>query len=241
MTDERIRAVHEMLAAFRALGRRPILALTLLSVFLAVAGTGIFHLLGPQTDDPDLLLVSLSTVFFAVAGIYLQISIILAAASSGEAHGPDPWIKAALKHRCFWRYVGAILFAGLFVALGALALLVGAIVVGGIVGLAEPAVVLERKGAADALGRSAELTKPVRPQVALIFGVLWLPPLVYSVLESALEIRLELPADVALAVAGAVLPAAGVIAMTNVFVKLGGAPTPPLQTLLYKAKADSPP
>jgi hypothetical protein len=200
--------------------------------------SSINDLLGPRADE-YLFLAFASDLFFGVASIYMQIAMTMAAASSGEPHGADPWIKAALRRRCFWRYLGASLLAVILILVGVLALVVGAVVVGAALVLTQAAVVLEQKGPVDALRRSAELTKPVRRQTATIFLILWLPALVPYVLIQLFEIELNLAAGILFSLAGNVLSVLGTIAFTRTFVKLGGAAAPPLQTLLYKDHASS--
>jgi hypothetical protein len=228
-----IRPLQEMGAAFRALATAPFLALMLLDILLAVVTLSIANLTNDSTQYAYLSFPS--TLFFAATSIYLQIAVTLAAAAGGgDRHGADPWIKAALRHRCFWRVVGASLLMALAVMVGALLLIVGAVIVGSRLALSQAAVVLERKPVGEALQRSTELTQPARVPVGVMFTVLWLVPFAVSVIDVT-GVHLPSSVEVAITVAGNVTWVMWTIAITRVFVKLGGAPAPPLQTLLYKA------
>jgi hypothetical protein len=232
-----IKPGREIVAAFRALTQKPFLTLVLVDILLALGNLSITQLTRVEASAQILFLTFSSTLFFGVAAVYLQIAVTLAAASTqGETHGADPWLKAALRQRCFWRLVGASLLAAFFVMAGTLMLVIGAIVVGSAVALTQPAVVLERKRPVAAINRSGELTKPVRRAVGVIFAVLWFAP---AALSFALTWGAELPnmAQIPFSVCSAIFYMAATIAFARVFVQLGGAPAPPVQTLLYKARA----
>lgn len=227
---------HELAEGIRLLVRAPFLSLTLVGVFLAVVGASITDLTNLGSSDDFEYLGFISGILFAIVGLYLQVAITLAAASSGEPQGADPWIRAAIRHRCFWRYIGVSLLAAVLVLLGAVALIVGGIIVGSAVLLCQAAVVLERRRPTEALGRSAELTKPVRGRVAVIFVAVWVVPVGASLLPELLGADTDTIVRLVLGALGTIWGTAGTIAVTRVFVRLGGAPAPPLQTLLYKER-----
>ncbi|MEA2510116.1 MAG: hypothetical protein QOG21_2198 [Actinomycetota bacterium] len=178
-----------------------------------------------------------------VVSALLQIAILLAAANPEPGKGADPWIVAALRKRCFWRFALTRLVITLMVVLGvALVLLIGfqlsllwltlfglvvasawGFVLGSVVGLAEQAAVLERRWPFNAMGRSAELTRPARRPVGILFVLSVVAPnflagrfLGLDLLENLGPFRL-LPALVAI-----VVSTAGLIALTRAYVSLGG-------------------
>jgi hypothetical protein len=170
--------------------------------------------------DPAIGLLAFA---LAVMSVYLQIAFTLAGASKAPGRSADAWIKAAFKRRCFWRYLVTGLFAVALVAVGALALLVGAFVVGAIVGLAQPAAVLERRNPLEAIRRSAALSRPARVPVGTVFGVLVLIPNVILVVMAQLSFDRDLsPAWNVGGLALVALTVAGTIALARAFVSLGG-------------------
>lgn len=230
----RLSATGEIGAAFRALARPPLLSLLLLNCMISVVAIGISVGLGPKSSDDLVLLGQISTYVLDAIGIYVQIAVVLAASAVAAEHSADLWLRAAFRHRCFWRFLGGTILEVVLVLLGTAALIVGAFVVGGIVALTQAAVILERKMPVDALRRSAELTSPVRRQVATVFSLLLLTPLVAGAAAVALELDLNVGAQLTLTIAGSVLSIGAAVALTHIFVKLGGTPAPPVQTLLYK-------
>jgi hypothetical protein len=230
-----INAGAELAAAARALVRRPFFVLLCLSYLLALVGTSISLQFDASNADASFTLARASSIIIEVLGIYLQIAVVLVAGSSGEPASADPWMRAAFKHRCFWRFFAVTVLEVFAMLLGFVAVVVGAAIVGGIVALGQAAVVLERRQPVDALRRSAALTGPVRGPVALIFFVLFAVPVGAGVVLLALGIELPLGWEFVVTVVGATTSFMASIALTRIFVKLGGAPTPPVQTLLYKA------
>ena len=230
-----ISAGAEMAGAVRSLSKRPLLVLLLLSYLLALVAMSISSQVDASSSDASLSLARASNVVVEVIGIYLQIAVVLVAGSASIERAADPWIRAAFKHRCFWRYFAVTILEVLLALIGAVAALVGAAVVGGIIGLGQPAVVLERLQPIVALRRSAALTKTARRPVGIVFFVLLLLPLAGGLVLLALDAHPGVVADTALTVVGATTSFVATVALTRIFVKLGGAPAPPVQTLLYKA------
>jgi hypothetical protein len=157
-----------------------------------------------------------------VMWVYLGIAFTLAAASKDPGRSADSWIKAALRRRVFWRAFGTGLVATLLVLAGAVAFIVGAFVVGAIVALAEPAAVLERKNPIEAIRRSAELTRPARVAVGIIFGALVLIPSLVLLVLPELALNGLGPAGNLAGLALVVLWVTGTIALARAFVTLGG-------------------
>jgi hypothetical protein len=187
------------------------------------------------------LLVSLVTASLGAAGtevatwlllaavtLYVQIATILAAGSAEPDPSGDAWMRAAFRARCFWRFVAVELFIFVMVGLGLFVVVVGALVIGAYVALAEQAVVLERLGVVQALSRSVDMSQGHRKSVGLIFAVMVLLPNV--ALPVAYAVGLDdtaLERGLASAVT-VVVTTAGTLALTRAFVELGGksSPTP---------------
>jgi hypothetical protein len=239
LMDEGGPVVHpatQIIDAFRMLLRRPFAEVLLLTLLIAAASAIVGTLLDSRGRSEYGYLVTISSIFFVAVSTYLQIAVVLAAAGEGTTSHADAWIRVAFKRRCFWRYLGVTLLSSLLILVGALALLIGAIVVGAILFVSQPAVVLERTGPGDALSRSAELTRPVRREAAIIFAALSLPAYAGYLLVPLFHLDLGIMAAIGLTWASNIFSLASTFAATRVFVRLGGTPTPPLDTLLYKAK-----
>lgn len=229
----------EIGAALRLLVRPPFSTILLLELLFTVASASIADLIGPTPSEEFGFLGLGSTFLFGIVSLYLQIATTLAAGGSGE-RSAEGWIRAALRHRCFWRFVGVTILSLLYIMLGLLLLVVGAIVMGAGISLAQPAVVLERAGPGAGITRSSELTKPVRKPMGIMFSFFWLPVVGFAIVLWILEIQLDFIPQILVSIPSTALTMAATVAFTRVFVKLGGAPAPPLQTLLYKSSAGSP-
>jgi hypothetical protein len=212
---DRVRAGRLITRSLRDVSRPPYAVLVALSLFIYVVSFSVSQ----AADDVSLLF----TLLLAAVSAYVQIACTLAAATPEPATSADAWLVAALRRRCLWRFLLAEVAAILLIVVGLVALVVGGFVVGGIVALAQPAAVLERKGPIEAIRRSAELGRPARAALAVVFGALVLAP------GMALQIAYETGAQEALGpsflVAGAlgvVLMMAGTIALARAFTMLGG-------------------
>lgn len=208
--------------AFRSLLEPPFRALAALAVFVSLVSSTV-----PAEGDEAVLA---ATLVLIAASLYLQIATTLAAADAAPQGSADTWLKLAFARRCFWRYVAtSILVLLLVVAAGLLGLVVGGFIVGGITALADPAVVLERRGPTAAIARSAELGKPARKPLIAIFGLLVLVPGVGVQLGDVMwDLRERVgPVWPAIPVIVLILGLAGAIALTRAFVALGGRTTPP--------------
>jgi uncharacterized membrane protein len=205
-----------MSRALRDLWRPPLAILVILNLFLSVTWNA-----APQENLMDLLLALLVTG----ASIYVQIATNLVGGAREPGASGDVWFRAALRRRCFWRLVAVELVVIVAVAAGALLLVVGAIVVGGITSLAEPAVVLERDRPIAAIRRSARMSRPARAPLMIVFGLLVLVPALVGPAASFAGIS-GLP----LVMVGLVLlplSMAGTVALARAYVALGGTPAPP--------------
>jgi hypothetical protein len=211
---------------------------TLLSVELLI--TLVAATIPANATDASAILGGLVLV---VVSAVLQIAILLAAAESEPGRSADAWVVAALRKRRFWRFALTRVLTTVMVVLGvALVVVLGArlpvgwlvtvalatalgwgFVVGSVIGVAEQAAVLERRWPFDAMGRSAELTRPARQVVGLLFALVVVLPNVVAdrllgvdLLGSWGILRL-LPA-----VAAIVVSTGGLIALTKAYIGLGG-------------------
>ena len=218
---------------FASLTRSPFRTLVLLSVLIAVTSTTF----GEVPDGTEAAL----SVLLLGASIYIQIAIILAAGRDDPEPSADTWLLGAVRRRCFWRFVGTSLVVVLGLFVGALLLVVGIFFVGALVGLAQSACVLERRLPMDAINRSARLANPARVSVGIVFGLLVLFPALatqgVAVAGWTDELGFLWPVSL---VVGELISAAGTIALTRMFVALGGEATPALDRLA-PAKAAPPP
>jgi len=224
----RISAGATMRDAFSTLIKPPFRTLLALGILVSLVSNTL-----PETADGTTLLVAL---ILLALGLYLQIAVTVAAADPNPTQSADVWLKEAFARRCFWRYFATSVFVLLVVLLaGVVGLIVGGFFMGGVVALSDPSVVLERRGPADAISRSAELSKGNRPALALIFGVLILIPgmsvqvggLVWDLPELAGDLWAVVPLLVL------ILGMTGAIALTRTFLALGGSkvPLPPRESV----------
>lgn len=224
---EPVKAGRFILDGLVSLLRPPHRSLLLLSAVVSVTSARI----GVDRSAPDQTALLLSLGLFAVS-VYIQIAITLAAGRVEADPSADFWIKAAWRRRVFWRYLFASLVAVGALLIGVAFFVVGLFVAGAVVALAGPAVVLERRSPLHAVFRSAQLTKGSRVAVGVVFAVLFvLPTLGVQAAFIAKLDRTVGPAWIAVTVVAEVLGLAGVIALTRMFVQLGGNPTPPPQQI----------
>ncbi len=216
-SQTRISASATIRDALASLSRPPFRTLLFLGILVSLVGNTL-----PQSTDGSTVLAAL--VLLAL-GLYLQIAVTMAAADLNPTSSADVWLKEAFARRCFWRYFATSVLVLIAVLLaGIVGLIIGGFLLGGVVALSDPAVVLERRGPAEAMSRSAELSKGNRPALALIFGVLILVPgmsvqvggLVWDLPTMAGDLWPLVPVLVL------ILGMAGAIALTRTFLALGG-------------------
>lgn len=209
---------------FSALFRRPFRGILLLVLLVTLVLETL-----PQEGDSTTLFAALLLIALT---LYLQITVVLAAGEAQPSESVDVWLKRALARRCFWRYVAISIAVMLTVlAAGVIGLIVGGFFMGGVLALAEQAVVLENKRPAEAIARSAQLGRPARNALIVVFGLLVLiPGLVVQIGTLVWDLR-EVVGTIwpAVPVAVTILGLAGTIALTRAFLALGGtvAPTRP--------------
>ena len=206
----------------RSLLRPPHRNLLLLSVIVSITSARI----GLDRAAPDQTELLLSLGLFVVS-LYVEIAVTLAAGRYEADPSADMWVKAAWRRKVFWRYLFASIVAVAALMVGALAFVVGLFVAGAIVGLIGPAVVLERRTPIPAAFRSAQLTKGSRVPVGIVVAVLFVLPTLGVQVAFISELDRTLGAAwIALTVVAEILRLGGVIAVTRMFVQLGGSPTP---------------
>lgn len=220
-TETRLSANAAMRDGFSALLKPPFRTLVVLGLFVSLVSNTL-----PETGDELTLFAALLLLALA---LYLQIATTVAAADPNPTPSADVWLKEAFARRCFWRYFATSVLVVLIVLLaGLVGLIVGGFLMGGIVALADPAVVLERRTPANAIARSAELSKGHRPPLVVIFGLLVLLPgmgvqvggLVWDLPALAGPLWPLVPMVVL------VLGSAATVALTRIFLALGGEKVP---------------
>jgi hypothetical protein len=214
VTDPKVRAGPVMARGMLDLIHRPFVTLLMLNIMLSAVTASL-----GSNDDSILVAWLLLTALV----VYVQIATILAASSNDPDPRGDPWIRAAFKARRFWRFVAIEIFVFVVVALGLFLLVIGAVVAGAYIGLAEQAVVIERSGVAQAVVRSYEVGDAARRAVGVIFGTLVLFPNVALPVAYSLGADESTLARVGVSALAAVLTMAGTIALTRTFVDLSEA------------------
>ena len=209
---------------FSSLVRPPFRTLVLISLLIAVTSTTF-------SDRPGETETALSFVLL-IASVYLQIAIILAAGTTDPSPSADAWLVGSFRRRCFWRFIGTSLVVVLGLVAGTLLLVVGIFFVGALLGFAQSACVLERKLPMEAVTRSASIAATGRPAVGIVFGLTILLPTVATQTAVLLGWTEGVgPIWAAILLAAEVVTIAGTIALTRMFVQMGGEPTPPLDHL----------
>ena len=199
---------------FGALFRPPFRTLWLLTLLVAAASPS----LGTSTDGVSLA----ATLLFVLVTFLLEMAVVLAAAHETPELSADTWIRAALRRRAFWRFVVTGIVTDVAVGAGLLVLIIGGLVIAGIVGLAPQAALLERKLPFQALARSAELTRPVRGQIATVYGLLVLVPTLIAVVPYLTGAEVTASIQTAIGAVTSTVGLAASIALTKAFVELGG-------------------
>lgn len=213
------RASSAIRDGFAALWKAPFRTLVLVGVLIAATSTTF-------SEEPTETEFALSLVLL-VASLYVQIAIILAAGRTEPEPSADVWLRGAVRRRCMWRFLGTSFVVILGLAAGALLLVVGIFFVGALLAFAQVAAVLERKLPMEAVSRSAKVAAEARLPVGMVFGLLILVPT--AVVQTAPFVGwtdtsgLLWPVGLVFA---ELLTIAGTIALTRMFVALGGNATP---------------
>ena len=205
---------------FSALWRPPFRTLLLVSALIGVTSTSFSE----QPSETEIFF----SLILLIASLYVQIAIVLAAGRPDAEPSADVWLRGAVRRRCLWRFLGTSFLMVLGLAAGLLLLVVGIFVVGALLAFAQSAAVLERRYPMDAVSRSARVVSQARLPVGIVFGLLILVPTV--VVQTAPFLGWDQDVSVLwpVAIVGAeIVTIAGTVALTRMFVALGGDATPP--------------
>ena len=209
-----LRAGSLMTQALKDLTRAPFALILLLDLLIYGASASV-----SQIDDAVLF----GALLLAAVSAYLQIATIMAASGSDE-RSADEWIKAAFRHRVFWRFALTGLLTITVILLGFLALIVGGLVVGAMLALAQPASVLERAWPFQAMRSSVALSEGNRVPIGIVFALLFIVPL--AVMQTGAQLRWDRDfgaAWIAIGAVGTIAGLVGVIALTHAYTALNGA------------------
>ncbi|MGH2826287.1 MAG: hypothetical protein ACRDKF_04870, partial [Actinomycetota bacterium] len=124
----------------------------------------------------------------------------------------------------FWRFALTGLLTITVILLGFLALIVGGVVIGAMLALAQPASVLERAWPFQAMRSSVALSEGNRVPIGIVFALLFIVPLV--VMQTGAQLRWDQnlgAAWIAIGAVGTIAGLVGVIALTHAYSALGGA------------------
>jgi hypothetical protein len=171
-----------------------------------------------QVDDASLF----GAILLTVVSAFVQIALTMAAASD-EERSSDEWVKLALKRGVFWRFIltGIITIVAVFV--GLVALIVGGLILGALLGLAQTVAIQERAWPPSAIKRSIALSKAHRMPIGSIFAITFILP--NALIQTGAQLRWDREWGLAWDALGAVatiLTLAGVIALARAYVALGG-------------------
>lgn len=208
-----LRAGSLMARALKDLLRPPFSLILLLDLLIYGASSSV-----SQIDDAVLF----GALLLAAVSAYLQIATIMAASSTRE-RSADEWIKAAFRRRVFWRFALTGMLAITMILLGFLALIVGGLVIGSMLALAQPASVLERAWPFQAMRSSVALSVGNRVPIGIVFALLFVVPI--AVLQAGTQFRWgrDLGAAwTAIGALGTIASLVGAIALTRAYIALGG-------------------
>lgn len=213
----RLRPASLMGTGLKDLFRPPMAVLLLLDMLIF----GVLSSMPDEVDDASLFGVLVLTVVSA----FVQIALTLAA-SSQEQRTADEWVKLAFRRGVFWRLILTSLVTFVAILLGLLALIVGGLVLGGMLGLSQTAAIQERAWPGPALRSSVALSRGHRMTIGAIFALTFIVPsaLVQTGTELQWDRELGLGWE-ALGAVGTVVTLVGVVALARAYVSLGGKPT----------------
>ncbi len=197
---------------------RPPFALLLLIDLLIV---GALASVSDQVDDASFF----GAIILTVVSAFVQIALTMAAASE-EQRSSDEWVKLAFKRRVFWRFIltGIVTIAAVFV--GLLALIIGGLILGAMLGLAQTVAIQERAWPSTSIRRSIALSRGHRMSIGSIFAITFILP--NALMQAGAQLRWDRELGLAwdaLGAAATVLTLAGVVALARAYVALGGKST----------------
>jgi hypothetical protein len=206
-----------MASGLKDLFKPPLAVLLLLELLIF----GVLSTMPDEVDDASLF----GVLVLAVVSAFVQIALTLAA-SSQEQRTADEWVKLAFRRGVFWRLILTSFVTFAAILLGLLALIVGGLVLGGMLGLSQTAAIQERAWPGPALRSSVALSRGHRVTIGTIFAITFIVPnaLAQTGAELGWDRELGLGWD-ALGAVGTVVTLIGVVALARAYVSLGGKPT----------------
>jgi hypothetical protein len=206
-----------MASGLKDLFKPPLAVLLLLELLIF----GVLSTMPDEVDDASLF----GVLVLAVVSAFMQIALTLAA-SSQEQRTADEWVKLAFRRGVFWRLILTSFVTFAAILLGLLALIIGGLVLGGMLGLSQTAAIQERAWPGTALRSSVALSRGHRVTIGAIFAITFIVPnaLVQTGTELQWDQELGLGWD-ALGAVGTVVTLIGVVALARAYVSLGGKPT----------------
>ena len=216
-THVEVRPGRLMADGLKDLFRPPLAVLLLLDLLIFGAITS----MPDRVDDASLFGVLVLTVVSA----FVQIALTLAA-SSQQRRTADEWVKLAFRRGVFWRLIATQIVMFAAIVLGLFALVVGGLVLGGVLGLAQTAAIQERAWPVPALRSSTALSRGHRMPIGTIFAITFIVP--NALVQVGAELEWDRELGIAWDVVGAVATVAtlvGVVALARAYVSLGGKPT----------------
>ncbi|CAN5626850.1 hypothetical protein BH20ACT23_BH20ACT23_01200 [soil metagenome] len=197
---------------------RPPFALLLLIDLLIF---GALRSVSDQADDASFF----GAILLTVVSAFVSIALTLAAASE-ERRSADDWVKLAFRRGVFWRFLltGIVTIAA--VLIGLLAFLIGGLILGAMLGLAQTVAIQERAWPGPAIRKSIALSQGHRMPIGSIFAVTFILP--NALMQAGAQLRWDRELGLAWDVLGAVttiLALAGVVALARAYVVLSGRST----------------
>jgi hypothetical protein len=206
-----------MANALRDLFKPPLAVLLLLDLL-------IFGALSSMPDEVDNTSL-FGALLLTVVSAFVQIALTMAACSE-EQHTADEWVKKALRRGVFWRFVLTSVVTIAAVILGLFALVVGGLVLGGMLGLAQPAAIQEQAWPGPALRRSVALSRGHRMPIGTIFAITFTAP--NALFQAGAELQWDQELGIGWDAVGAIATVAtlvGVVALARAYIVLGGRST----------------
>ena len=206
-----------MASGLKDLFKPPLAVLLLLELLIF----GALSSMPDEVDDASLF----GVLLLAVVSAFVQIALTLAA-SSQEQRTADEWVKLAFRRGVFWRLILTSFVTFAAILLGLLALIVGGLVLGGMLGLSQTAAIQEQAWPGPALRSSLALSRGHRVTIGTIFAITFIVPNAFAQAGAELEWDRELGLGWdALGAVGTVMTLIGVVALARAYVSLGGKPT----------------
>ena len=212
-----LRTRHLIASGLKDLFKPPLALLLLIDLLIF----GALASVSDQVDDASFF----GAILLTVVSAFVQIALTMAAASD-EERSSDEWVKLAFKRGVFWRFIltGTVTIAAVFV--GLLAFIVGGLILGALLGLAQTVAIQERAWPPSAIKKSIALSKARRVPIGSIFAITFILP--NALMQAGAQLRWDRELGLAWDVLGAgatVMTLAGVVALARAYIALGGKTT----------------